>query len=61
VTTNGEQALLKARTDAGLVTCFVNPGTSEMQLVYEKRLPKKHHPILCLEENGVTGAVATSI
>jgi len=32
---NGAQALFKALTDAGLDTCFANPGTSEMQLVYE--------------------------
>jgi acetolactate synthase-1/2/3 large subunit len=32
---NGAQALFKALTDAGVTTCFANPGTSEMQLVYE--------------------------
>ena len=32
---NGAQALFKAPTDAGLDTCFANPGTSEMQLVHE--------------------------
>jgi len=32
---NGAQSLFKALTDAGLDTCFANPGTSEMQLVYE--------------------------
>jgi hypothetical protein len=31
---NGAQALFKALTDAGLDTCFANPGTSAMQLVY---------------------------
>ena len=30
---NGAQALFKALTDAGLDTCFANPGTSEMQAV----------------------------
>jgi len=34
-TINGAQALFKALTDAGLDTSFANPGTSEMQLVYE--------------------------
>ena len=32
---NGAQAWLKALTDAGLDPCFANPGTSEMELVYE--------------------------
>jgi len=27
---NGAQALFKALIDAGLDTCFANPGTSEM-------------------------------
>jgi acetolactate synthase I/II/III large subunit len=34
---NGAQALFKTLTDAGLDTWFANPGTSEMQLVYEMR------------------------
>jgi acetolactate synthase I/II/III large subunit len=53
---NGAQALFKALTDAGLDTCFANPGTSEMQLVYEMGRTKDVHPVLCLEENVVTGA-----
>jgi len=53
---NGAQALFKALTDAGLDTCFANPGTSEMQLVYEIGLTKGVRPVLCLEENVVTGA-----
>jgi len=32
---NGAQALFKTLTDAGLDIWFANPGTSEMQLVYE--------------------------
>jgi acetolactate synthase-1/2/3 large subunit len=31
---NGAHALFKVLTDAGLDTCFANPGTSGMQLVY---------------------------
>jgi acetolactate synthase-1/2/3 large subunit len=46
---NGARALFKALTDAGLDTCFANPGTSEMQLVYEMGRTG-------LEENVVTGA-----
>jgi acetolactate synthase-1/2/3 large subunit len=53
---NGAQALFKALTDAGLDTCFANPGTSEMQLVYEMGRTKSVRPVLCLEENVVTGA-----
>ena len=53
---NGAQALFKALTDAGLDTCFANPGTSEMQLVYEMGRTENVHPVLCLEENVVTGA-----
>ena len=53
---NGAQALFKALTDAGLDTCFANPGTSEMQLVYEIGLAIDVRPVLCLQENTVTGA-----
>ena len=53
---NGAQALFKALTDAGLDTCFANPGTSEMQLVYEIGRTEGTRAILCLEENAVTGA-----
>src|SRR5271156_2882439 len=55
-TMNGAQALFKALVDAGLDTCFGNPGTSEMQLVYEIGLTADVRPILCLQENTVTGA-----
>jgi acetolactate synthase-1/2/3 large subunit len=53
---NGAQSLFKALTDAGLDTCFANPGTSEMQLVYEMGKSDAVRPILCLQENVVTGA-----
>lgn len=53
---NGAQALFRALTDAGLDTCFANPGTSEMQLVYEMGKSDDVRPILCLQENVVTGA-----
>jgi acetolactate synthase-1/2/3 large subunit len=48
--------LFKALTDAGLDTCFANPGTSEMQLVYEMGRTEHVRPVLCLQENVVTGA-----
>jgi acetolactate synthase I/II/III large subunit len=53
---NGAQALFKALTDAGFDTCFANPGTSEMQLVYEIGTTKGVRAVLCLQENTVTGA-----
>lgn len=53
---NGAQALFKALVDAGITTCFANPGTSEMQLVYEMGLSEALRPILCLQEDIVTGA-----
>ena len=53
---NGAQSLLKALVDAGITTCFGNPGTSEMQLVHEIGLTDKVRPVLCLQENIVTGA-----
>jgi acetolactate synthase I/II/III large subunit len=53
---NGAQALFKALTDAGVTTCFANPGTSEMQLVYEIGLAANVRPVLCLQEDVVTGA-----
>ena len=53
---NGAQALFKALTDAGLDTCFANPGTSEMQLVHEVGRGGTVRAVLCLEENVVTGA-----
>jgi acetolactate synthase-1/2/3 large subunit len=48
--------LFKALRDAGLDTCFANPGTSEMQLVYEIGRTKGMRAVLCLQENTVTGA-----
>ena len=53
---NGAQALFKALVDAGITTCFANPGTSEMQLVYEIGMTDKVRPVLCLQEDVVTGA-----
>ena len=53
---NGAQSLTKALVDAGITTCFANPGTSEMQLVYEIGMTGKVRPVLCLQEDVVTGA-----
>jgi acetolactate synthase-1/2/3 large subunit len=43
---NGAQALFKALTDAGLGTCFADPGTSEVQFVYETRRTKDTRAVL---------------
>ena len=32
---NGAQSMFKALVDSGITTCFADPGTSEMRLVYE--------------------------
>lgn len=53
---NGAQSLFNALTRAGLDTCFANPGTSEMQLVFEMGKSDAVRPVLCLQENVVTGA-----
>lgn len=53
---NGAQSLFKALVDAGITTCFANPGTSEMQLVHEIGHNEKVRAVLCLQENVVTGA-----
>ncbi len=53
---NGAQSLFKALVDAGVTTCFANPGTSEMQLVYEMGMSDAVRPVLCLQEDVVTGA-----
>jgi acetolactate synthase-1/2/3 large subunit len=47
---NGAQALFKALTDAGLDTWFANPGTSEIQLVYEMGRTENVSAVLRLEE-----------
>jgi acetolactate synthase-1/2/3 large subunit len=48
--------LFKALTEAGIDTCFANPGASELQLVYEMGQTENVRSVLCLEENVVTGA-----
>ena len=53
---NGAQSLFKSLVDAGITICFANPGTSEMQLVYEISMTDKVRAILCLQEDVVTGA-----
>lgn len=53
---NGAQSLFKALTEAGLDTGFANPGTSEMQLIYETGMSDTVRAVLCRQENVVIGA-----
>jgi acetolactate synthase-1/2/3 large subunit len=53
---NGSQALLETLVNAGVDTCFANPGTSEMHLVAAIGKTEGVRPILCLFEGAVTGA-----
>ena len=53
---NVTRSLFKALVDAGITTCFANHGASEMQLVYEIGMTDRLRPILCLQEEVVTGA-----
>ena len=55
---NGGRALFEALVAAGIDTCFANPGTSEMQLIYESGLSDDMQPYLCLQENVATGQPA---
>ncbi len=48
--------VIQALVDVGVTTCFANPGTSEMQLVYEIGMTDAVRPVLCLQEDVVTGA-----
>lgn len=53
---NGAESLINALAEAGVDTCFANPGTSEMQLVAAIDKQPKMRGILCLFEGVVTGA-----
>jgi acetolactate synthase-1/2/3 large subunit len=53
---NGAQSLFKSLLDCGITVCFANPGTSEMQLVYEIGMADRVRAVLCLQEDIVTGA-----
>ena len=53
---NGAEALIKTLAEAGIDTCFANPGTSEMQLVAAIDGQPEMRAILGLFEGVVTGA-----
>ena len=53
---NGAQALLKTLVDAGITTCFTNPGTSEMHFVAALDTVPEMRAVLALFEGVATGA-----
>jgi acetolactate synthase-1/2/3 large subunit len=53
---NGAQALLRTLVDAGVTTCFTNPGTSEMHFVAALDDVPQMRAVLALFEGVATGA-----
>jgi acetolactate synthase-1/2/3 large subunit len=56
VTRNGAHALIRTLVDAGVDTCFMNPGTSEMHFVAALDDVPEMHSVLALFEGVATGA-----
>ena len=54
----GAQALLRTLVDAGVTTCFTNPGTSEMHFVAALDTEPRMRAVLALFEGVATGAAA---
>ena len=54
--TNGAQALIRTLVDAGVTTCFTNPGTSEIHFVAALDSVPEMRAILTLFEGVATGA-----
>src|SRR3954452_22721056 len=53
---NGAQALIRTLVDAGVTTCFSNPGTSEMHFVAALDSVPEMRAVLALFEGVATGA-----
>jgi acetolactate synthase-1/2/3 large subunit len=53
---NGAQALIRTLVDAGVDTCFTNPGTSEMHFVAALDTVPRMRGVLALFEGVATGA-----
>ena len=53
---NGARALIRTLVDAGVDTCFMNPGTSEMHFVAALDDVPEMHSVLALFEGVATGA-----
>lgn len=56
VTVTGAEALLRALAAHGVDTCFMNPGTSEMQFVSALDRVPEVRGVLCLDESVAAGA-----
>src|SRR4051794_6679467 len=52
----GAEALMRTLVDAGVVTCFTNPGTSEMHFVAALDSTPEMRAVLALFEGVATGA-----
>ena len=53
---NGAQALIRTLVDAGVATCFTNPGTSEIHFVAALDSVPEMRAVLTLFEGVATGA-----
>src|SRR3954454_22511452 len=53
---NGAQAMIRTLVDAGVTTCFTNPGTSEVHFVAALDSVPEMRGVLGLFEGAVTGA-----
>ena len=53
---NGAESLIRSLVNAGVTTCFANPGTSEMHLVQAMDAVPEMRGVLCLFEGVCTGA-----
>src|ERR1035437_3455159 len=53
---NGAHALIQTLVDAGITTCFTNPGTSEMHFVAALDTVPEMRAVLALFEGVCTGA-----
>ena len=53
---NGANALIRTLVDAGITTCFTNPGTSEMHFVAALDTVPEMRAVLALFEGVATGA-----
>lgn len=53
---NGAEALVRTLVDAGVTTCFTNPGTSEMHVVASLDSVPEFRAVLTLFEGVATGA-----
>jgi acetolactate synthase I/II/III large subunit len=53
---NGAQAMIRTLVDAGVTTCFTNPGTSEMHFVAALDTVPEMRGVLALFEGVATGA-----